>query len=69
MFEIVPAHVLAFASITGAWIETLGATFAFGSSIFASITGAWIETAIAFLMIVEVVSRPSRARGLKLACF
>ena len=33
-----------FASITGAWIETLGANVRKHHAKFASITGAWIET-------------------------
>ena len=38
--------VYVFASITGAWIETLVALLAYRIRIFASITGAWIETIV-----------------------
>ena len=54
-----------FASITGAWIETALPDPEYDAQCFASITGAWIETWQAIELVKPLLSRPSRARGLK----
>jgi len=56
------------APITGAWIETFMFTPDARDTMVAPITGAWIETVWQQLDAYRMRgSRPSRARGLKLA--
>ena len=54
------------APFTGAWIETMTPNTGIEEGEVAPFTGAWIETAQHLLVMgAEMLSRPSRARGLK----
>gem|GEM_PF-4432403 len=57
------------APYVGAWIETVCAFSSSTMSIIAPYVGAWIETVNGREVKIEVTSRPTWARGLKLRVF
>ena len=58
-------YMLLVASFTGAWIETVTASYTAGHDYVASFTGAWIETARFCCLFGYSESHPLRVRGLK----
>ena len=59
------ASIMAVAPLAGAWIETTDRPAAPDIASVAPLAGAWIETLLSCVSVVYILSRPSRARGLK----